>query len=195
MSQKVHSIADERLEEGLVPGRRSCPRALDQESWGRATNNPRRAVRVKRRRRRDMSRLALLTRGVDRRRAGDDRFNGATDVKADDWARRSGRQTRARRRATVLSRSDSHDRVGGDDRVRFLDPIFERVVVFESVRRGLIHVDRLLRQGRQRMQDRRLRPDELFRKWSFDADGEGSGRLRARRSGERTQAIRACHVE
>ena len=143
-----------------------------------------------------MSQLALLTRGVDRRRAGDDRFNGATDVKANDWARRSGRRTRARRWATVLSRSvDSHDRVGGDDRVSFLDPIFKRVVVFKSVRRGLIHVDRLLRQGRQRMQDRRLRLDELFRKWSVDADCEGSGRLRARRSGKRTQAIRACHVK
>ena len=90
---------------------------------------------------------------------------------------------------------DSDDRVGGDDRVRFLDPVFERVVVFESVRRGGVHVYRLRRQGRQRVQDRRLRVEQLFRKWSVDADGEGSGRLRARRSGERTQAVRACHVE
>ena len=49
------------------------------------------------------------------------------------------------------------ERVGGDDRIRFLDPIFERVVVFESVRRGGFHVYRLRRQGRQRVQDRRRR--------------------------------------
>ena len=40
MSQKVPSIADKRFEEGLVPGRRSRPRALDQERRGEDDEQP-----------------------------------------------------------------------------------------------------------------------------------------------------------
>ena len=66
------------------------------------------------------------------------------------------------------------ERVGGDDWFRFLDPIFERVIVFESVRRGGLHVHRLRRQGRQRVQDRRRRLRYILRKRPVHGDREGS---------------------
>ena len=67
------------------------------------------------------------------------------------------------------------ERVAGDDWLRFLDPVFERVVVFKTIRRGGFHVDWLRRQRRQRVQYRRRRLRvEILRKWPVHGDREGS---------------------
>ena len=170
MSQKVPCVADERLVEGLVPRRRSRPRALDQKGGRRTTDDPRRAVRVKRRRRGSTSRLVTTARRVDRRRAGNDCLDGAAYVQTDDRARGGGRRTWTRRWARVLGRRVD-ERVAGDDWLRFLDPVFERVVVFETVRRGGFYKDRLRRQ-RVQYRRRRLRV-EILRKWPVHGDREG----------------------
>ena len=173
MSQKVPCVADERLVEGLVPRRRPRPRSLDQKGGRRTTDDPRRAVRVQRRRRGSTSRLVTTARRVDRRRAGNDSLDGAAYVQTDDRARGGGRRTWTRRWARVLGRRVD-ERVAGDDWLRFLDPVFERVVVLETVRRGGFHVDWLRRQRRQRVQYRRRRLRvEILRKWPVHGDREG----------------------
>ena len=87
---------------------------------------------------------------------------------------------------------DADHRIGGDLRVVLLDPILNGFVEFFP--RGLIHDDRLGKRGRQRLRNWRRRFEEELRKWAVDSDGEGGGRLRARRSREGTQTERARPV-